>query len=126
MDLAKSGAPVAFVYVTDRERGLAFYRDVLGLELHSSDGYGDFLHLGGGGLLRITLIKDHKPHEHPVLGWNVGDIEAAARALTAKGVTFIIYEGMGQDALGIWTGDDGDKMAFFADPDGNALTLSQV
>ncbi len=118
--------PVAFLYVSDRARALAFYGEVLGLALRSTDDFGDFIDLGGG-LLRMTAMPDHKAGPHPVLGWNVDDIEAAVTALRDKGVVFAIYEGMGQDALGIWTAPDGrSRIAFFADPDGNVLTLSQV
>ena len=72
------------------------------------------------------MIPDHKAHSHPVLGWEVEDIGAAAEALRGRGVAFSIFEGMGQDALGIWTSPVGkSKIAFFADPDGNALMLTQ-
>ena len=73
----RQATPVAFLYVGDRERALGFYRDTLGLALRSSDDFGDFIDLGGG-LLRMTVMADHKAHPHPVLGWNVEDIEAAA------------------------------------------------
>lgn len=120
-----SGTPVAFVYTTDRERALGFYRDTLGLALHSSDGYGDYLQLGAS-LLRLTVIADHQPTAHPVLGWAVEDARATVEALRDKGVVFAIYDGMGQDALGIWTSPDGKaKLAFFNDPDGNALMLNE-
>jgi catechol 2,3-dioxygenase-like lactoylglutathione lyase family enzyme len=126
MNLQRSGTPVAFLYVSDRERALGFYRDTLGLALRSTDAFGDFIDLGGG-LLRMTAMPDHRPHAHPVLGWNVDDINEAATALRDRGIAFIIYEGMGQDALGIWTAPDGtNRIAFFADPDGNILTLSQA
>lgn len=119
------GTPVAFVMVSDRERALAFYRDLLGLTLKSSDGFGDFLGMGGG-LLRMTAGPNHQASPHPVLGWHVEDIAASAADLKGKGVEFLIYEGFGQDALGVWTSPDGaSKVAFFADPDGNVLTLSQ-
>lgn len=119
------GKPIAYVYTIDRDRALGFYRDTLGLALHSSDGYGDYLDLGAG-LLRLTVIKDHKPSEHPVLGWAVEDCRATVLALRGEGVTFNIYDGMGQDALGIWTSPDGkSKIAFFNDPDGNALMLNE-
>jgi catechol 2,3-dioxygenase-like lactoylglutathione lyase family enzyme len=121
-----SGAPVAFVYVADRERAMAFYRETLGLPLHGSDAFGDFLDLGGG-LLRMTAMPGHQAHPHPVLGWNVGDIVGAVEALRDRGVVFTIHEGFGQDALGVWTAPDGrTRIAFFADPDGNVLTLSQA
>lgn len=126
MNLLQSVTPVAFLYVNDREGALGFYRDTLGLALRGSDDFGDFIDLDGA-LLRMTVIPDHKAHPHPVLGWNVDDISAAVEALRGRGVAFTIHEGMGQDALGIWTAPDGKtKVAFFADPDGNVLTLSQV
>lgn len=126
MNLQHAGTPVAFLYVSDRERALGFYRDTLGLALRSTDAFGDFIDLGGG-LLRMTAMPDHRPHAHPVLGWNVADIHEAATALRDRGIAFIIYEGMGQDALGIWTAPDGtNRIAFFADPDGNILSLSQA
>jgi predicted enzyme related to lactoylglutathione lyase len=122
---AAASTPVAFVYVTDRARALAFYQGVLGLTLHQSDGYGDFL-TTAGALVRMTVMPDHKPSAHPVLGWDVADIGAAARELTARGVVFSWFDGMPMDELGVWTSPDGkSKLAFFADPDGNALMLSQ-
>ena len=126
MKLQEAGTPVAFLYVGDRERALLFYRETLGLELRSSDAFGDFIELGGA-LLRMTVMPDHKPLAHPVLGWNVDDIGAAVEALRGRGIAFAIYEGMGQDAQGIWTSPDGQsKVAFFPDPDGNMLALSQA
>jgi len=126
MTLPQSATPVAFLYVSARERALDFYRDTLGLALHSSDGFGDFIDLGGA-LLRMTVMPDHQATPHPVLGWTVADIAAAVTALRDRGVVFTIHEGFGQDALGIWTAPDGaTKVAFFADPDGNVLTLSQI
>lgn len=120
-----AGTPIAYVYTTDRERALGFYRDTLGFAFHSSDGYGDYFNLGGA-LLRLTVIKDHKPSEHPVLGWAVEDARSTVEALSAEGIKFSIYDGMGQDALGIWTSPDGkSKIAFFNDPDGNALMLNE-
>jgi catechol 2,3-dioxygenase-like lactoylglutathione lyase family enzyme len=126
MNILSSATPVAFVYVKDRERALAFYCEKLDLALRSSDGFGDFIDLGGG-LLRMTVMPDHGASPHPVLGWNVDDIAAAVRALRDRDVAFDIHEGLGQDELGIWTSPDGQsKVAFFSDPDGNALMLSQV
>lgn len=126
MSFQQSGTPVAFLYVSDRERALAFYRETLGLPLRSSDDFGDFIDLGGA-LARVTVMPDRQAFPHPVLGWDVGDIGAAVEALRDRGIAFTIHEGMGQDALGIWTAPDGKtKVAFFADPDGNVLTLSQA
>ena len=126
MTLLQSATPVAFLYVGDRERALGFYRDTLGFALRGSDDFGDFIDLGPA-LVRMTVMPDYKASPHPVLGWNVEDIAAAAEALRDRGVAFTVYEGMGQDALGIWTAPDGKaKVAWFADPDGNVLSLSQA
>lgn len=125
MDLTQA-TPVAFLYVSERERALGYYRDVLGLALTASDPFGDFLDLGGA-LVRMTVIPGREPAPHPVLGWNVGDIAAAVADLRGRGIDFIVYEGMGQDEDGIWTAPDGKaRVAFFADPDGNVLSLAQV
>ncbi|MGZ8281696.1 MAG: VOC family protein [Allosphingosinicella sp.] len=126
INLQQSGTPVGYLYVSDRERALAFYRDTLGLGLRSTDDFGDFLDFGSA-LVRMTVLPDYQASPHPALGWNVDDIAAAVTALRDRGVEFAIYEGFNQDALGIWTSPDGKtRVAFFADPDGNVLTLSQV
>ncbi len=126
MSFQQAGVPVTFVNVSDRERALGFYRDLLGMGLRSSDPFGDFLAFGEG-LVRLTALPDYKAGPYPTLGWNVDDMVAAVTALRDRGVTFTIYEGMGQDALGIWTAPDGKaKVAWFADPDGNVLSLSQA
>ncbi len=117
--------PVAFLYVSDRDRALAFYRDTLGLRLRSSDPFGDFLE-SGPGLVRMTVMPDYRAGQHPVLGWDVADIAASARALRDSGVALTVYEGMGQDEDGVWTAPDGrTRVAWFADPDGNVLSLSE-
>jgi len=120
------GTPVAFISVSERERALEFYRDVLGFELHSSDGFGDFVKLDGA-LMRVTVLPDFHASPHPVLGWNERDVAATVRSMRDRGVVFTVYEGMGQDELGIWTAPNGQaKVAWFADPDGNVLSLSQA
>lgn len=126
MTILQSGTPVAFLYVKDRERALKFYGESLGLSLQSSDDFGDFIDLGRG-LARMTVMPDYNASPHPVLGWNVDDIGATVKALRDRGIAFTIHEGMGQDALGIWTSPDGrSKLAFFSDTEGNVLTLSQT
>lgn len=122
---APAATPVAFIYVTDRARALAFYQGVLGLELRETDSYGDYL-ATEHALVRMTVMADHKASPHPVLGWTVADVEAIGRLLQSRGVSFTRFDGMPQDDLGIWTSPDtGGKLAFFADPDGNVLMVSQ-
>ena len=124
MSLAAS-TPIAFVITRDRKTAEPFYAETLGLRRVPSDDFAAVYDLAGVPL-RLTEVPDHVPSAHPVLGWRVDDIEATVDALAAKGVKFSIYEGMGQDARGIWTAPDGSaKVAFFADPDGNGLSLTQ-
>jgi catechol 2,3-dioxygenase-like lactoylglutathione lyase family enzyme len=117
--------PVTFLFTRAREKALPFYRDVLGLTFVGSDQFADRFDLNGVSL-RIVPIPDHSPSPHTVLGWDVPDIAATCAALRAKGVTFEMYEGFGQDAHGIWTAPDGHaKIAWFLDPDGNNLSITE-
>lgn len=125
MNLQQTSTPVSYVYVADRARALAFYTETLGFTLHDAGPHGDTIDMGRG-LLRSTVMPDHQPGPHPVVGWEVPDVVAVAEALKAKGVAMTVYEGMGQDALGVWTSPDGaTRLAWFPDPDGNVLMLSQ-
>ena len=125
MAVVDAGTTVAFLYTIDIERCLAWYRDVIGLEAHGRDDYGAFLK-SGSALVRVTGMPDYRPSGHPALGWDVPDIRSAAEELRAKGVSFTIYDGMGQDELGVWRSPDGStSLAWFNDPDGNVLSLSQ-
>lgn len=117
---------VSFIFTRDRKAAEAYYRNVLGLPFLVDDGFASVFDLVGAPL-RITEIPDHVPGAHPALGWMVDDIVAAVTALKAKGVVFNIYEGMGQDELGIWTAPGGSaKVAFFNDPEGNGLSLTEA
>lgn len=117
--------PVTFLFTRDREKALPFYRDVLGLTYVGSDQFADRFDMDGVSL-RLVPIPDHQPSAHTVLGWEVSDITATGAALRANGIRFEIYEGFGQDENGIWTAPDGHaKIAWFLDPDGNNLSITQ-
>jgi catechol 2,3-dioxygenase-like lactoylglutathione lyase family enzyme len=118
--------PVVFHNVGDRPKAAAFFRDVLGFRLVSDDPFGAVFDMNGTPM-RVTEIKGHTPTGHTVLGWNVPDIAAAIRTLTSRGVVMKVYAGFGQDALGIWTAPGGGaKVAWFTDPDGNVLSLTEM
>ncbi|AOG01095.1 glyoxalase-like domain protein [Blastomonas sp. RAC04] len=120
-----SAKPVTFINTASRAASEPFYRDVLGLPFVADDGFAAVFDLPGA-VLRITELQDYQPAPHPALGWMVDDIAATMQALIERGVTPTIYEGFGQDALGIWTAPDGvAKVAWFNDPDGNVLSLTQ-
>lgn len=118
--------PIALVTTADRKVAEPFYADTLGLPRKGDDGFAALFDLAGV-TLRLTEVPGYAAPAWPVLGWEVADMEAAVAALTANGVTMNIYEGLGQDARGIWTAPDGAcKVAFFNDPDGNGLSLTQI
>ena len=115
---------VAFVPSTDLDRSRAFYEGVLGLTYQGIDGLACVL-TGGGTTVRVTEVPDLRPQVFTVLGWEVADIEARARELAIKGVAFLRDFGLRQDRFGVWTAPTGAKVAWFKDPDGNTLSLTQ-
>jgi catechol 2,3-dioxygenase-like lactoylglutathione lyase family enzyme len=126
MSIAPVATPIAFVLTTDRARAEAFYAQVLGLGVVSRDDFATTYGLGGATTLRLTPVPGYVPHAHTVLGWSVPDIGETIAALRDKGVVFDIYEGAGQDADGVWQAPGGGtKVAWFKDPDGNVLSLTQ-
>jgi hypothetical protein len=76
-------------------------------------------------MVRAAKMKDFTPAQFTVLGWQVSGIEDVVRALGKKGVHLEIFGFFKQDELGIWTAPTGDKVAWFKDPDGNILSVSQ-
>ncbi|HWT66223.1 MAG TPA: VOC family protein [Terracidiphilus sp.] len=115
---------VTFLLTARPEAAVEFYRDALGLGFVRDDGFALVFDLDGV-MLRIAKVKEHAPLPSTVLGWESKDIAADVARLAAKGVRFEIYDGMGQDALGICMFPGGDRVAWFKDPDGNVLSLSQ-
>jgi catechol 2,3-dioxygenase-like lactoylglutathione lyase family enzyme len=114
---------VAFVPTTDYDRARAFFEGTLGLRFVSLDHFALVLD-ANGIMLRVTKAQ-FVPNPFTILGWQVDDIDADVRDLTARGVQFERYGFLEQDALGVWTAPSGDKVAWFKDPDGNTLSLSQ-
>ena len=115
---------VTFLLTASPEAAIAFYRDTLGLSYLRDDGFALVFDLGGV-TLRISKMPNLTPAQHTVLGWESKDIAATVDALAAKGVAFERYPGMAQDDRGIATFPTGDKVAWFKDPDGNVLSISQ-
>lgn len=115
---------VAFVPTTDADKARAFYEGILGLRFVKDDGFALVLD-ANGIMIRVAKMKDFKAAQSTILGWQVSDIENVVRALQKKGVHFEIFGFFKQDELGIWTAPTGDKVAWFKDPDGNVLSVSQ-
>jgi catechol 2,3-dioxygenase-like lactoylglutathione lyase family enzyme len=125
MTIPASAKAVSFVVTRDRAKAIAFYGTVLGFRLVSEDTFAAVFDMNGT-MLRISTVPGHRPAAHTVLGWEVTDIVGTIGALTAKGAKFTIYDGMGQDSLGIWRPPGSSTaVAWFLDPDGNNLSITQ-
>jgi catechol 2,3-dioxygenase-like lactoylglutathione lyase family enzyme len=116
---------VAFVGTADAKRARAFYADVLGLRLVSEDGFA-LVFDAGGAPLRVAIMPEVAAAPYTVLGWQVPDIRSTIDALVRRGVQFERYGFMLQDDLGVWTAPSGARVAWFKDPDGNLLSLTQL
>ncbi len=115
---------VAFVATTDAARARAFYEDTLGLSLVSSDPFA-LVFDAHGTTIRVQKVAAFQPQPFTALGWTVDDINAVVAALSQKDVTCERFPGMNQDAHGIWASPSGARVAWFKDPDGNVLSLTE-
>jgi catechol 2,3-dioxygenase-like lactoylglutathione lyase family enzyme len=116
---------VAFVLTADAARAKKFCGETLGLKFVNQDDYA-IVFDANGIMLRVTIIPGHTLTQNTVLGWNVPDINVAAANLLKAGVRLEKYSFLEQDDVGIWNAPDGTaKVAWFKDPDGNVLSISQ-
>jgi predicted enzyme related to lactoylglutathione lyase len=115
---------VAFVPTTNLDRAAGFYSSVLHLPLEEHSSFACVFR-AGGTMLRVTLVDALRVQPFTVFGWDVTDIAKTMAALTERGVVFERFDGMGQDDTGVWTTPRGDRVAWFKDPDGNTLSLTQ-
>lgn len=116
---------IGFVTIVDVERAKVFYRDTLGLRLVSEEPPFALVFDANGIMLRLGMAKQVSPAHGTVLGWSVPDISATVRELNQAGVAFERFDGLKQDELGIWASPSGAKVAWFKDPDGNILSVTE-
>ena len=115
---------IAFASAADLDQARAFYEQVLGLRVIEQNDFACVFD-ANGTMLRVTAVAEVARPGYTVLGWRVTDIAATVRGLTERGVVFLRYDGMDQDEAGVWTTPGGDEIAWFADPGGNVLSLTQ-
>lgn len=120
--LGKTDA-IAFLATTDFAIAKAFFSGVLGLELLNEDGFATVFDLNG---IMLRVVKVHKVNVAPytVLGWHVKNTPMIVKKLAEAGVKFEYYDGFEQDQHGIWTSPGGTRVAWFKDPHGNLLSVS--
>lgn len=118
------GRPVSFLATDRPDAAKTFYRDVMGLTLTDASPYA-LVFDDGGQMLRVQIVETLTPAPFTAHGWQVADIDATVAQLRGKGVTFEAFAHLPQDARGIWTTPDGSQIAWFKDPSGNILSLTQ-
>ena len=115
----------AFAPTMKPNKARSFYKDILGLKLLSEDNYA--LEFDANGThLRVTTVREFQPFPFTVLGWNVDNISSSIKLLNDKNIFCEKYEFLEQDKLGVWTSPNGSKVAWFKDPDGNVLSLTEL
>ncbi len=122
--MLQTGHLIAFASTTDLGRARPFYAGVLGLRLVEENTYACVFD-AHGTMLRITAVGEVAHPGYTVLGWRVDDIDDAVTQLALHGVTCTRYDGLEQDSHGVWSTPNGDRIAWFTDPDGNVLSLTQ-
>ena len=115
---------IAFAATTRPDESRAFYSDTLGLAMAEDSPFA-LVFDANGTALRIQKVREMAPPGHTVLGWEVADMAEAVSALAARGVTCKQFDPLPQDEHGVWTTPDGTKVAWFTDPDGNLLSLTE-
>jgi catechol 2,3-dioxygenase-like lactoylglutathione lyase family enzyme len=122
--MANLSKMVGFLVTTNPEAARGFFAETLGFRLVSDDGHA-LAFDAGNALLRVGKAQAFTPAHGTVLGWAVEDIHTTVADLDAKGVVFERFPSMPADAQGVFTFPNGDQVAWFKDPDGNLLSLSQ-
>ena len=122
--MLSSGKLAGFIPTKDYDKARAFYEAKLGFEFLSLDQFALVMRIGGH-MIRIVKLPNYTPLQATILGWQVDDIGAVARWLGDRGVETEKYPFVQDRELGIWTAPNGDKVAWFKDPDGNVLSVSQ-
>lgn len=115
---------IGFVPTKDSAKARSFYEDKLGFRFVSDDPFAMVMR-AGETMIRIAKAKDFTPAHFTVLGWEVSNIEEMVAWLQKRGVVFEKYPWVNDKETGIWTAPGGDKVAWFKDPDGNVLSVSQ-
>ncbi|MDJ0978788.1 MAG: VOC family protein [Erythrobacter sp.] len=116
--------PILFTATTKPDEARDFYTQVMGFAL-TEDSPFSLSFDACGTMLRVQKVQDFTPLPFTLFGWQVDDIAAKIDELHGRGAVFERFDFMGQDERGVWTAADGAKVAWFKDPDGNTLSLSE-
>jgi catechol 2,3-dioxygenase-like lactoylglutathione lyase family enzyme len=115
---------VGFIPVADIAVARSFYVSTLELPVIDESPFALVVDAFGTSV-RITPVGAFTPFPFTIAGWEVEDIDATTAVLADRGVVFTRYEGMEQRDNGVWEAPSGDLVAWFTDPDGNTLSLTE-
>jgi predicted enzyme related to lactoylglutathione lyase len=115
---------VAFMPTTNLTQAKAFYGTMLGLPMEGESPIAITFD-ANGTTLRTVLVERFTPFPFTIVGWTVDDIAATVTELTARGIAFQRFDGIQQDPLGVWRSPGGAQVAWFKDPFGNMISLTQ-
>lgn len=119
-----SSKVIGFVPTKDSAKARSFYEGKLGFQFVSDDPFALVMR-AGETMLRIAKVQDFTPPPFTVLGWEVSNVEEVVNWLKERGVVLEKYPWIPDKETGIWAAPSGDKIAWFKDPDGNVLSISQ-
>jgi catechol 2,3-dioxygenase-like lactoylglutathione lyase family enzyme len=122
--MLSNGRLTAFLATANARRSKAFYRGKLRLRFVSEDKFA-LLFDCKGVPLRIQKVETLKPHSFTALGWQVRGLRRVMAGLVKRGVVFERYSFLKQDDEGVWLAPSGTRVAWFKDPDGNLLSVSE-
>jgi catechol 2,3-dioxygenase-like lactoylglutathione lyase family enzyme len=126
MTLASS-AVTAALPVTDTERAKEFYSDRLGLAFRETNAEGSLLYdLGGGASLMLLPRETGTQNPSTALTWEVDDVAAEVADLQSRGVAFEDYDLPGLRTVDHVAQMEGERAAWFLDPDGNVLCIHET
>jgi len=114
----------AFIATVKADEAKAFYKNILGLKLLSEDNFALEFE-ANDTILRVAIVQKFNPQPFTVLGWNIHDIAATIKSLNDKNIFCEQYDFLDQDESGVWTSPNGSKVAWFKDPGGNVLSLTE-
>lgn len=122
--MLSSSKIVGFVPTKDYTKARAFYEQKLGFVFVSLDQFALVVR-AGAHQIRIAKMPDFTPLQGTILGWELENIQSVATWLKGRGVALEKFPFVQDPKLGIWTAPSGDKIAWFRDPDGDVLSISQ-
>lgn len=118
---------LGFVPVPDLPAVEAFYAEQLGFDLVAREPGALVFEMGEHTLRVVEVEGVEVTGRFTQLGWFVDDIEATVAHLGSKGVEFRRYDFIPYDRAGIHTfPGGGDRVAWFEDPSGNLLSVTEV